>query len=1420
MKDILAKLAALESTEVTTPTTKTTDKKAAKTLPSGKKKLTESLDESYSDDEYDENDEESMSLYSGCYVIDTQDGSGEIFKMRGDPHDRRVWIGDRHGRGWNIHPSRLKLVDENDPRIQRYFGNDDDIDEGYDHSDSEPDSELYAERDYKRKQQINKLRDPRDPDYDEDLEREFGDLGEAVINPEDEWNEDPYDLDDPAPMVTDEAADQPLTSLQSGKKIEFRKPSGRIGVGIVLTDYMSTPHPRHGLGATVSYSNLGGNIDAQGSAFISAKNIIGLYNPDENIDEATNHMGEKEYTSWHGWKAACRKAHPGCGFRGDRDIGAATLGGRDVGEWDGEVGSVYNKPAGPDATEMNEDEQIDEISGATLGSYVQKARQDAKARAAHGKELDADPKVAADQEKISGWYKDRRYTKSGASVHRSKIDKARDRIETRKKKIDPDYPASASSSKRHRGVEKAINKMQYGNLTDSVDNVVEAKAPSLASKIKNAVWADQISKDKEGNYIFRKGYYYRNGMDEDKWAARIAGELAKAGLEAQLVDSYDHWAAFNGGASLKNSSHFAAVFKITDAASEPVAAVTEAEGTTEDPYTLGMGYFSRSLRKEPEPKNPFPQDSIEADRWEDEFEMGKRDRYNERCESVENKGKTMNESAGSRKFKVLIRYDGDRPSTTFGGTFTIDAVEDAAHAKYVAKIRAEERGLKNVKVIRATEVKPAAKPAAKPAVEEGMHGAENYTLGNPVDKDYTYQVWRQSNDYTKPGGWVHDGGTLNSLEDAKIRKEALTKGAYHTKAKITRVKREHMAGPKGKLPESADPKLAQAKKALSKSITKNGHETKETLKAAALVKKLEGQAKKTTTEGKIMTKQTFIIEGVRFRASPSVAKILRRFPHEATNFDMGSELDDNLFDALYDHYLNNGEMPYGVAKSRDGDPYDWVSNKLHSELDNGAQSVTEDADLLDPEIQDIFDKYPYEAKQYKETGELDDSSELYNELFDHFCNNGEMPYGVAKARDGDPLEWIENKLKQGDGSGLDSDSEYGADEPASNKFAADALIRGAGGYGDKGEPIIGEEDLDEAEMDNAALALRKAKLAAQDKEWAAAKARVDDGRPKVNPFADEVRNQHGDELAWRSQSGKVAFHEDDELGEDSFDPTQNIGDEDVLVEMTEAEQARIIEKLSNLGLDEGLDFFFDNNELVVIGRATARVVINAVGGFIQGIDGEEVRIGAKPKTKVVPDRANIDQLAAEPEMFESKKPVKEGKVKALQQDLKSEKQGGLSDAEFKAQYKKTKEEARKALKENVILSVQADGEEDVMSVLRRLSGMSATPTITAQPVGIPSMMAAIDSIQADDECEPDYSDVADDIESEVDAAIEGTDAYDEVDECEYANEPDPVVQTGLDSTIRTSGNEPGRRAYTAGNVVEEAKRLTRQYDDMKKGFKK
>jgi hypothetical protein len=45
------------------------------------------------------------------------------------------------------------------------------------------------------------------------------------------------------------------------------------------------------------------------------------------------------------------------------------------------------------------------------------------------------------------------------------------------------------------------------------------------------------------------------------------------------------------------------------------------------------------------------------------------------------------------------------------------------------------------------------------------------------------------------------------------------------------------------------------------------------------------------------------------------------------------ELDDEIYDTLYAYYTNPARgpdtMPYGTAKARDGDPYNWIGQQIY-----------------------------------------------------------------------------------------------------------------------------------------------------------------------------------------------------------------------------------------------------------------------------------------------------------------------------------------------------------------------------------------------------------------------------------------------------------------------------------------------------------
>lgn len=49
--------------------------------------------------------------------------------------------------------------------------------------------------------------------------------------------------------------------------------------------------------------------------------------------------------------------------------------------------------------------------------------------------------------------------------------------------------------------------------------------------------------------------------------------------------------------------------------------------------------------------------------------------------------------------------------------------------------------------------------------------------------------------------------------------------------------------------------------------------------------------------------------------------------------EQGMGITDDMYETLYDYYTESGEMPYGTAKARDGDPVEWVNDRI-SELFN------------------------------------------------------------------------------------------------------------------------------------------------------------------------------------------------------------------------------------------------------------------------------------------------------------------------------------------------------------------------------------------------------------------------------------------------------------------------------------------------------
>lgn len=76
--------------------------------------------------------------------------------------------------------------------------------------------------------------------------------------------------------------------------------------------------------------------------------------------------------------------------------------------------------------------------------------------------------------------------------------------------------------------------------------------------------------------------------------------------------------------------------------------------------------------------------------------------------------------------------------------------------------------------------------------------------------------------------------------------------------------------------------------------------------------------------------------------------IANRFKHEFKMFMQSGDMADNLFDALYDYYNDTGEMPYGVAKARDGDPHEWVAERFYADMGSGMSESSHTSPENDP----------------------------------------------------------------------------------------------------------------------------------------------------------------------------------------------------------------------------------------------------------------------------------------------------------------------------------------------------------------------------------------------------------------------------------------------------------------------------------------
>jgi len=95
--------------------------------------------------------------------------------------------------------------------------------------------------------------------------------------------------------------------------------------------------------------------------------------------------------------------------------------------------------------------------------------------------------------------------------------------------------------------------------------------------------------------------------------------------------------------------------------------------------------------------------------------------------------------------------------------------------------------------------------------------------------------------------------------------------------------------------------------------------------------------------------------------------IVGKFKHEVRNFIAGDDLDTDLYHALFDYYSDHGELPYGIAKARDGDPYEWVTMRFDRDVHDYVGPEDTNPDIPAPQSTMMpRQESMYESKQVKE----------------------------------------------------------------------------------------------------------------------------------------------------------------------------------------------------------------------------------------------------------------------------------------------------------------------------------------------------------------------------------------------------------------------------------------------------------------------
>lgn len=65
-----------------------------------------------------------------------------------------------------------------------------------------------------------------------------------------------------------------------------------------------------------------------------------------------------------------------------------------------------------------------------------------------------------------------------------------------------------------------------------------------------------------------------------------------------------------------------------------------------------------------------------------------------------------------------------------------------------------------------------------------------------------------------------------------------------------------------------------------------------------------------------------------------LGKLVKQYEVEVQKFINGGNIDYGVYCIFFDYFVNNGLIPYGIAKARTGDPQNWIASRLEDYLNH------------------------------------------------------------------------------------------------------------------------------------------------------------------------------------------------------------------------------------------------------------------------------------------------------------------------------------------------------------------------------------------------------------------------------------------------------------------------------------------------------